>query len=158
MNITTSEQKQGAQSCLVQLDSKGDIQWISLNPNPIQLYAIELWDSLSEKDTVVTYKQAIIKTWKLLKYLLALLFFVFLLVVALILSIWGIGFNTGISLQKWLDNGGQGRQPEEFIMELLKILLLPVQKVMEWANQYVEKYLPGWKPLNCKFFERAGEE
>ena len=243
MNIATVEQKQNTQSSLVQLNSKGDIKWISLNPNPIQFSATQLWESLTEKDTAVTYKQAIIKTWKLLKYLLALLFFVFLLAVALIISFWGIGFNLGGQLHKWLDNAGEydlnlmsldsaddlpnegknlviaakigdsyhvlifdrtgnkvidkgegeflanptltwqldgaleldsstidkqikdklileiikssgigytGRQPAEFFSYFL---LLPIQKIVKWANKHLEKYLPGWKPLNCKFFE-----
>ena len=158
MNTSTTKQNQKTQSSLVQLDSKGEIQWISLHPNPIQWSATELWESLTEKDTAVTYKQAIIKTFKLLKYLLVLILLVFLLGVALIISFWGIGFNLGGQFQKWLDNGGEGRQPEELVKELLKILLLPIQKIMEWANKYVEKYLPGWKPLDCKFFETTEEK
>jgi len=55
MSTTSTDRTQTNQSCLVQLDSKGNIQWISsLNPNPIQLYATELWESLSEKDTAIT--------------------------------------------------------------------------------------------------------
>lgn len=150
MSTTSTDQNQTNQSCLVQLDSKGNIQWISsLDPNPIQLYATELWESLSAKDTAITYKQAIGKTWKLLKYLLALLFFMVLLGLAFIVSFWGVGFNLGGQFQKWLYNGGQGRQPEELVKELLKILLWPIQKIMEWANKYIEQYLPGWKPVNC---------
>lgn len=110
--------------------------------NPIQIYAAELWNALSERDTAITYKQALTKTWKLLKYLLALLFFMFLLGIAVIISIWGIGFNLGASLQKWLDNGGQGRTPEEFFSILLNALISPIKKIVEWANKYVEKYLP----------------
>lgn len=158
MNILTTEQKQPTQSCLVQLDSKGNIQCISLDPNSIQLYATELWESLSEKDTAVTYKQAILKTWRLLKILLILLASVFLLVVAAIISIWGIGFNLGVQFQQWLDNDGQAqRGPEDFIGELVKILWLPIQKIVELANKHVQKYLPGWKPPECKFFESPKE-
>lgn len=153
MNTTSVQQKQNTQSSIVKLDSQGNIQWISLNPNPIQLYSSQLCDSLTERDTVVTYKQALIKTWQLLKSLLYLVFSVFLLALALLVSIWGIGYNLGGQFQKWLDNGGKGRTPEEFVTKLLKILYSPIQKVVEWANKYVEKYLPGWKPSNCKFFE-----
>jgi hypothetical protein len=158
MNKTTTEQNKDGQSCLVQLDYKGNIQWISLNPNPIQLYATELWETLSEKETAITYKQALVKTWNLLKYLLALLLSIFLLTVALIVSIWGIGFNLGEQFQQWLDNGGQGRTPEEFVTKLLKIIVFPIQKIVEWANKYVEKYLPEWNPSNCKFFESTEEK
>jgi hypothetical protein len=156
MSTLTTEQKQSSQSCLVQLDSKGNIQWVSLNPNPIQVYATDLWESLSEKDTAVTYKQAILKTWRLLKILLILFASVFLLVVAAIISIWGIGFNLGAQFQKWLDNNGQGRQPEEFLKELLNILLLPIQKIVEWANKYVQQYL-GWDTSACNFFDSTDE-
>ena len=253
MSTTTAEQKNTTQSCVVKLDSKGDLQVVSLNLNPIQWYAAELWETLSERDTAVTYKQAIVKTLKLLAYLLALLFFVFLFLAALIISIWGIGFNLGVQFQEWLESAGEynlnlipldsdvgsadalpnegknwviaakiddnyhvrifdrygnkiydkgggeflpdaalapqleaalvspptdkqtkdnlilgilksaglgytGRQSGEFFDSLSHLLFGPIQAIVKWANQYVEKYLPGWKPSNSKSLGSTEEE
>jgi hypothetical protein len=130
------------QADLATYDAKDDVLCIIRHPlNPIQIYAAELWDALAERDTAITYKQALIKTWKLLKYLLALVFFMFLLGTAVIISIWGIAYNLGVSLQKWLNNDGQGRTPEEFFLILVNAFIAPFKKVVEWANDYVKKYL-----------------
>jgi hypothetical protein len=158
MSITTPGQSKNNQSSLVQLDSKGDIQWVSHGPTPIQLYAAALWEALSEKDTAITYKQALIKTWVLFKYLLALVFFSFLFVIAFIISIWGIGFNLGKQFRQWLDDTENDHGPNEIVEALLKILFLPLQKAVELANKYIARYFPGWEPLNIKFFESTEEE
>jgi hypothetical protein len=123
----------------------GNEGFLSVMPyvtNPIQIYTAELWNTLSERDTAITYKQALAKTWKLLRYLLALLFYMFLLGVAVIIATWGIGFNLGASLQKWLNNSGEGRTPEEFFSILLTAVISPTKKLVEWANKYLKKYLP----------------
>ncbi len=249
MMTNTVEQNKNTESCLVQLDSKGEIQWISLNPYPIKWNAAQIYELLREKDTILTYKQAIIKTWKLLKYLLALIFYLFLLGIALIITIWGIGYNLGVEFRKWLESAGEyqlnlisldsvdalpkkeknlvivakikkssddaaesddfyhvrifnrngnkiidkgegkflanqalieqldealgneidQQKQEQLILDIFKnlgigytgrqtgeffeILLLPIQKLVAWANHYVETHLPGWKLSNCKCFE-----
>jgi hypothetical protein len=66
----------------------------------------------------------------------------FLLGVAVIIATWGIGFNLGASLQKWLNNSGEGRTPEEFFSILLNAVISPTKKLVEWANKYLKKYLP----------------
>ncbi len=107
MMTNTAEKNKNTESCLIQLDSKGEIQWLSLNPNPIRWNAARISELLTEKDTILTYKQAIIKTLILLKYLVALVFYLFLLGVALIITILGIGYNSIVKLLKWLDSAGE---------------------------------------------------
>jgi hypothetical protein len=153
MNTRTSQQQQNNQSCLVQLDSKGNIQWILPGSNHIQVYGTELWETISAKDTVPIYKQAFVKTWRILKYLLLLFLFAFLFGIAFIIAFWGIGFTVGEQFQKWLDNDGQARQAGDFTNGLLGILRASVKKLMDKANNYVAQYLPGWKPPECSWLQ-----
>ncbi len=148
MTTTSTDSQNKAQSSLVQLNSKGELQWIQVNPNPIKYHASELWDTLRERETAIVYRQALHKTWFILRQVLALLFFVVLLAIALLVVIWGTGFTLGVALQKWIEH--QDRQPEDFISAILQALRSPIDQFITWANQYVERYLPGFKSSSSK--------
>ncbi|MBW4441955.1 MAG: hypothetical protein KME10_12100 [Plectolyngbya sp. WJT66-NPBG17] len=147
MNTTSTDTQKG-QSALVQLNSKGELQWIQVNPNPIKYHAAELWDTLKERETAIVYKQALHKTWLILRQAIALIFFIILLGFALLIVIWGTGFTLGVALQKWIDK--QERQPEDFVSTILNALRSPIDRLIQWAKQYVERYLPILKSTNGK--------
>lgn len=146
MNSTPSNTQNPAKSALVKLNSNGDIQWIQVNPNPIQYHASTLWDTLKERETAIIYKQALHKTWLILKQAIALLFFIVLLATALIVAIWGTGYTLGIALQKWIAQ--QDRQPEDFATGIFQALRSPLDRLVKWASDYVERYLPWFNSSN----------
>jgi hypothetical protein len=133
------DQNQKSQSKLIPLNSKvGQAPLTS-----VQRTANDLWATLSEKDTGTVYQQAATKTWKLLKQTLALLFFLWMLLAAVIIWIWGIGFRSGLQFRTWLEV----KQPtlNEIISAMLQFLLVwPLKGAVEWANEFVKKYL-GWE-------------
>lgn len=136
MSSTSIGNKTQAQSAIVQLKSTGEIEQISAHPNPIQIYSTALCETLSERETAVIYNQAISKTWMILKQAISLLFFLALFAIALILSIWGIGYALGLAL---------GKDPDKMQRDLLTQLQLPLKRLTQWADQYVKRYLPWWK-------------
>lgn len=140
-NTTPVDTKTQAQSAIVQYQSTGEIVQFSADPTPIQIYSQALWETLSERETTVIYKQALGKTWMILKQAIALLFFLTLFAIALILSIWGIGFALGAAL---------GNDPNQMQQDLIKRLQTPLQHLIQWANGYVQRYLPWWKPSNTQ--------
>lgn len=151
---TTSSSQQNHQARLVQLDANGNIQWISPNANPIQLYGSELLETIRQKETLTTYKQALIRTWRILKYFLLLLLFIFLFGVALLISFWAYGYNLGYEFQLWMDNGSK---EETFLQKLQTILLFPIRKIVEWSNRFLKRYVPDFEPSDLKVIESTDE-
>lgn len=138
MNAPIVEKNQESQIKTINLSQCGELQW-SLPMNPIQFFASELWQTLSERDTAVTYKQFFAKTFKLLAQVFALLFFLILLVVAVVVWIWGIGFQFGRLLREWLAT----EQPtfDQVLSAIARFLLWPVEKAIAWATKFVKDYL-----------------
>lgn len=133
------DQNQKSQSKLIPLSSKvGQARLAS-----VQRMANDLWATLSEKDTGTVYQQAATKTWKLLKQTITLLFFLWVLLVALIIWIWGIGFQSGLQFRTWL--AVKKTTQNEIIPAILQFLFVwPLKGAVEWANEFVKKYL-GWE-------------
>jgi hypothetical protein len=141
MKAPMEENNQESQLQTVNLSQCGELQW-TLPTNPIQFFAAELWQTLSERDTAVTYKQFFAKTFKLLAQVLALLFFLFLLVVAVIVWLWGVGFQSGRLFREWLVT----KQPTEIqiLSAMARLILWPIEKAIAWATDFVKNYL-GWE-------------
>lgn len=109
----------------------------------VQRTANDLWTTLTEKDTGTVYQQAAAKTWKLLKQTIALLFFLWVLLAALTIWIWGIGFQSGLQFRTWLEV----KKPklDDILDALLKnFIVWPFEQAFEWASGFVKKYL-GWE-------------
>jgi hypothetical protein len=106
----------------------------------VQRKANDLWTTFVEEDTGTVYQQAATKTWELLKQMISLLFFLWVLLVALIIWIWGIGFRSGLQFRTWLEV----KQPklDEILSALLKnFFVWPFEQAFAWASAFVKKYL-----------------
>ncbi len=132
MQETVVKQSQESVSSLPVL-YKGD--------DPIQ-GAMQLCRILSEKDTVVVYQQAAGKTWDLLKQATAVIYFLFRLLIALIIWVWGIAFQSGRYFRNWLEV----KQPnlDEITSALFKYLVWSAKRAYEWSASFIKKYL-GWE-------------
>ncbi len=109
----------------------------------VQNRASKIWETLSAKDTGDVYWQAVVKTWRLLKQTIALLFFLWILLVALIIWVWGIGFKGGLHFRTWLEV----KQPplDKVAATCLKgFFVWPFERIFEWASNFVKKHL-GWE-------------
>jgi hypothetical protein len=139
MQETVVKQSQESLSSLPVLYTRDDSQ--SIQYHPIQ-GAIQLWATLSEKDTVVVYQQAAGKTWELIKQVFTVIFFLFSLVIALIIWAWGIAFQSGLNFRNWLEV----KQPTlgEIVSALLIYLAWSFKHAYEWAASFIKKYL-GWE-------------
>lgn len=109
--------------------------------NPIQR-AIQLWATLSDKDTAVVYQQAAGKTWQIFKQAIAFVLFLFALLVALTIWVLGIAFQSGQNLRNWLEI----KQPnlDEIASALFKFLVWPLERAYKWAVSFIKEYL-GWE-------------
>ena len=139
MQETVVKQSQEGSSSLPVLYKRDDFQ--SIQWNPIQ-GAIQLWATLNEKDTVVIYQQAAAKSWELLKQAIAVIFFLFRLLIALIIWVCGIAFQSGLNFRNWLEI----KQPtlDEILSALFKVLLWSLNHAYQWAASFIKKYL-GWE-------------
>lgn len=102
----------------------------------------QLWAVLREENTADAYQQAGVKTWKLVKHLVALLLYLWLLLLAIVIWIWGIGFQSGYYFRKWMSD----KQPTslEVVSLSLTTLLLPFVWAYKWASEFVHSQL-GWE-------------
>ena len=140
MNPSTLE-KQNAYSSTLKMHRTSDLQW-GFKANPIPEYANELWQTLTAKDTAITYKQAGAKTWRLLQLTLGLIFFIFLLAVAVVLWFWGIGYNLGRSFRNWINTTSP--HPDDVFAVTLRLIVYPIEALIKWATELVKNYL-GWE-------------
>jgi hypothetical protein len=139
MKETVVKQSQESLTSLPVLYKRDDFQ--SIQSNPIE-GAIQLWATLNEKDTVVMYQQAVGKTWEIFKQAMAVIFFLFRLLIALIIWVCGIAFHSGLNFRNWLEV----KQPtlDEIVSALLKVLVWSSNHAYEWAASFIKKYL-GWE-------------
>jgi hypothetical protein len=103
----------------------------------IQYQANVLWDNIFSKDTIQTYKQALVKTWNLLKETAILLLMLFLLIVVFVVWVWHIGFNSGREFRKWMVSPNQA--PEKMFGDIIEWLKELFIKVFTEVKQFVEK-------------------
>ncbi|PAX53014.1 hypothetical protein [Brunnivagina elsteri] len=113
----------------------------SADYNPIQ-GAIQLWATLSDKNTAVVYQQASSKTWQIFKQAIAVVLFLFALLIALIIWVLGIAFQSGQYFRNWLEI----KQPnlDEIVSTLFKYLLLPLERAYQLSASFIKEYL-GWE-------------
>lgn len=104
-----------------------------MNPNPINYQAIELWQTLSDKETTLTFQQAAIKTWKLLQQAGRLLFLVSLLFVVIVVWLWSVAYRSGKDFRYWLETAQVS--PEKLFATTLDIL---VQRPIAWLVNWSE--------------------
>ncbi|MBE9199606.1 MULTISPECIES: hypothetical protein [unclassified Nodularia (in: cyanobacteria)] len=104
-----------------------------MNPNPINYQAIELWQTLSDKETTLTFKQAAIKTWKLLQQAGRLLFLVSLFFVVVVVWLWSVAYRSGKDFRYWLETAQVS--PETLFSTTLDIL---VQRPIAWLVNWSE--------------------
>jgi hypothetical protein len=109
--------------------------------NPIQ-GVIQLWATLSDKDTAVVYQKASDKTWQLFKQVIAVVLFLFALLIALIIWVLGIAFQSGQNFRNWLEI----KQPnlDEIASALFKHLVWPLERAYQWSASFIKEYL-GWE-------------
>ncbi|MEA5593280.1 hypothetical protein [Rivularia sp. UHCC 0363] len=105
----------------------------------IQYQANVLWDNVTSIDTIQTYKQALTKTWNLLKETAMLLLMLFLLVVVFVVWVWHIGFSVGWKFRRWMESPNQG--PEKLVLITIKSLSNSFAKAFIWVKDLVEKKL-----------------
>lgn len=142
MQAPMADQNQESQSSLVTLSHDSSVAKYPLQNNPVREQAGQLWAILSQDDTATTYQQAAVKTWKLFKQAIILIFFLFVLLIALVFLLWGIGFQSGRQFRRWLEI----KQPtlDDLLYIMLEIIVLPFKRAFEWANSFIKKYL-GWE-------------
>ncbi|MFN6570949.1 hypothetical protein [Dendronalium sp. ChiSLP03b] len=139
MPETEVQQSQKSFNSLPVLYTRDDSQPIQYNP--IQEIT-QLWKTLSEEDTSSVYQQAALKTWNIFKKAITLVVFLFLLLAALIIWVWGIGFRSGLHFRTWIET----KQPtlDELFLAFLKILLWPFERIFDWANSFIKDFF-GWE-------------
>lgn len=99
----------------------------------------QLLSMLKEDETSGTYQKAAEKTWVLFKRVVMLVLFTFSLIVALLIWLYGMGFQAGFYFRRWLE---VERPPIEKVTSLiLNYLSLPFRKAYDWANWFVKEYL-----------------
>ncbi|MDZ7963101.1 MAG: hypothetical protein RMY34_35475 [Aulosira sp. DedQUE10] len=139
MTETEIQQSQKSLSSLPVLYTRDDSQPIQYNPFQ---EITQLFKTLSDEDTSSVYQNAAVKTWKIFKQAITLITFLFLLLCALIVWVWGIGFKSGLYFRTWIET----TKPtvDELIVVVLKILLWPFERTFDWANSFI-KDLFGWE-------------
>ena len=107
--------------------------------NPIQYQTNVLWGDLSSKDTIKTYKQALVKTWILLKETAILILMLFLLLVVFVVWVWNLGFRSGWEFRKWIES--ENPEPKELVDVIIKLLINSFTMVFNWIKDLVENKL-----------------
>ncbi|MEA5573823.1 hypothetical protein [Calothrix sp. UHCC 0171] len=139
MQETLMKQSPTSPNSLPVLYKRDNLQ--PVDHNPIQ-GAIQLWATLSDKDTGVVYQQAAGKTWLIFKQAIAVILFLLTLIIALTIWAFGIAFQSGQKFRNWLEI----KQPnlDEVASVLFKFLVWPLERAYEWATSFIKEYL-GWE-------------
>ena len=104
-----------------------------MNPNPINYQAIELWQTLSERDTILTFRQAGIKAWQLLQQAGRLLFLLSLLFFVVVIWLWSVAYRSGRDFRYWLETAQVS--PEKLVSRTLDILVkTPSKFLVNWSE------------------------
>jgi hypothetical protein len=105
--------------------------------NPIQYQTIELWQNLSDADTGKIYQKALLKSWQLLQQIGRLLFLLFLLVAAICIWVWSVGFQSGRLFRQWLNV--EEPTPQDIVLKFSDTLLLPLKVGIVWLEAEIKK-------------------
>lgn len=107
--------------------------------NPIQNQATELWQNLSDKETALTLKKGLEKFWELVQQTLQLIFFLVLLVVALLIWFWSVGYQSGRAFRTWMETGV--KSPDDLVTQLVNLALKPLGVLPDWAKSKIQELL-----------------
>jgi hypothetical protein len=110
-----------------------------MNPNPIQYQAIELWQTLSDKDTKLTFKQGAIALWKVVKQAGRLVFLVGLFFVVVVVWFWSVAYRTGSDFRYWLEAAQVS--PDQLVTKTVELLLQPVKWLSKWSELKLQEFL-----------------
>jgi hypothetical protein len=138
MQETAIQEVQQPLSCLPVL-YKDNVTAVQYDPGQ---EVNQLLSILKESETSDAYQKVAEKTWMFLKRLIVLILFTISLVFALLVWVYGTGFQAGYHFRKWLEE----EQPpiEKITSQILDYLSWPFKKAYEWAEKFVEDYLH-WK-------------
>lgn len=104
-----------------------------MNPNPINYQAIELWQTLSDQETTLTFKQAVLKAWKLLQQAGRLIFLVGLLFFVVVIWLWSVAYRSGKDFRYWLETAQVS--PETLVSTTLDIFVRrPIEWLVNWSE------------------------
>jgi hypothetical protein len=136
MQETVIKQSPASPTSLPVLYNRNNDQ--SIESNSIQ-GAIQLWATLSDKETAVVYQQAADKTWQICKQAITVILFLLTLIIALTIWVFGIAFQSGQKLRNWLEI----KQPnlDEVASALFQFLASPLERAYKWAESFVKEYL-----------------
>jgi hypothetical protein len=110
-----------------------------MNPNPIQYQAIELWQTLSDKDTKLTFKQGAIALWKVLKQAGRLVFLVGLFFVVVVVWFWSVAYRAGSDFRYWLETAMVS--PEQLVAKTVEIITAPIKWFVKWSEVKLQELL-----------------
>ncbi|MBD2099878.1 hypothetical protein [Leptolyngbya sp. FACHB-261] len=117
--------------------SSGEVS--SLSTNPIFEQATELWATLSDPCTALTYKNAASRTWVLLRQIVRLIFLLTLLAVVVVVWIWSVGFQSGRAFRSWLNT--EEPTPTLLLQKTADILLWPFKVTVDWSKKQIKEQL-----------------
>jgi hypothetical protein len=107
--------------------------------NPIKAAAWNFWYTLSNAETIATYRFAIAKTWQLLKQAAQLAVLLFLFGVTAAIWVWAVSFQSGRSLRVWLET----EQPT--VPEILSgggdVMVRSLAPAWNWAQSQLKTQL-----------------
>jgi hypothetical protein len=107
--------------------------------NAIQYQAAELKQTLLTPDTGKIYVQAFVKTWKLIQQLAILVFFLTLLLVAVVIRVWSVGFQNGQKFRTWVET--KATSPQMLLMTLVNLLLSLGKNLSDWADSQIHELI-----------------
>jgi hypothetical protein len=134
MTQQTQGIQQNAKGELVQMAAPTNSSLSSLN-GPLQYRTAELMRILSDQETGATYKHGLRTTLNLLKVTVALLFHLVLKGFALVVWIWGIGFQLGYYFRKWIEVTGPSA--DEIVCAFLWGTARPFVLLHQWATSFL---------------------
>ncbi|MEM9482227.1 MAG: hypothetical protein AAGA83_00895 [Cyanobacteria bacterium P01_F01_bin.116] len=141
--VSSPEQTDSSSS----LDSALTIPREFISNNAIQPRVIELWETLSAKNTLDVFENALQSIWQVLKVLwriivqlIAIFSLLFLFFAAIIVWFWGIGFQAGRAFNSVTLDASQSAE-RQVVNALARIFLFPIWALSTWVKkQFKEKF------------------
>ena len=129
------------------LDSALTIPRDVISNNAIQPRVIELWETLSTKNTLDVFENALQSIWQVLKVLwriivqlLAIFSLLFLFFAAIIVWFWGIGFQAGRAFNSVTFDASQPAE-RQVVNALARVFLFPIWVLSNWVKkQFKERF------------------
>ncbi|PSR16857.1 hypothetical protein C8255_15635 [filamentous cyanobacterium CCP3] len=129
--------KPGNPSQLMRLSApSGDA--MALAAGPLQHQTTELVRIFSDQATGETFKRSLGTALYVFKLMGALLLRLAVVGVAVVVWVWGLGFQLGYYFRKWIDNTSP--TAEEIVCNVLWAIARPFVLLYQWANSFL-----GWE-------------